>query len=145
MSIRGSLARKDPRDRIRVNPRPSAVATPQRDTGAHHEPHRLEQKHGKFGEACRRFLIRDIREIRSQKPELRKPQVSQMNFASVATPPSWRGHLLPLHAPYWPNLTARGRRQHLQPAATTTPDAPIRFIAKGGPFPARFFCQKTLA
>ena len=72
VSIRGSPAGKGPkaqrtkgsRDRIRVNPRPSVVATSRSDTGAHHEPHRLEQKHGKFGKAYRRFLIRDIREIR---------------------------------------------------------------------------------
>ncbi len=46
-----------PQDRIRVNPCPSVVATPRSDSGAHHEPRRLEQKHRKFGKAYRRPLI----------------------------------------------------------------------------------------
>jgi hypothetical protein len=40
------------------------VANPRSDTEARYEPHRLEQKTGKFGKACRRFLIRKISEIR---------------------------------------------------------------------------------
>ena len=74
VSIRGSPARvgpraqqtKGPRDRIRVNPRPSVVTTPRSDTGAHHDHPSLEQKTGKFGKAYRRFLIRDTSEIRGQ-------------------------------------------------------------------------------
>jgi hypothetical protein len=57
------------------------------DTGAHHERRRLEQKHGKFGEACRRFLIRAICEICGKKPERRKPQISQMAQMTTSEPP----------------------------------------------------------
>jgi len=42
---------------IRVDSCPSVVVTTRSDTGARHEPHRLEQKVGKFGQACRRLLI----------------------------------------------------------------------------------------
>jgi hypothetical protein len=44
----------------------------------------LEQKHGKFGKACRRFLIRDIREIRGQKPRSDSETPSAVEITSLS-------------------------------------------------------------
>ena len=67
---------------------------PRSDTGAHHEPHRLEQKTGKFGKACRRFLIRNIGEIRGQSRgavrESLRPSRFQHDPRRARPPKPWR-------------------------------------------------------
>jgi len=61
-------------------------------TGAHHEPHRLEQKVGKFGRACRRFIIRDIGGSKPRS-DSETPSAVELTSLSGANSP---GYIKPL-------------------------------------------------
>jgi hypothetical protein len=76
---------------IRVNPCPSVVAPSRSDSETHHEPHRLEQKAGKFGKTCRRFLIRKIGDIRGSKPrsDSETPSAVELTLWSGANSPGY--------------------------------------------------------